>query len=39
VDLALTGVIVPAGAHELVVRFRSSWFATGLRLVEWRGWL
>jgi len=44
VDLALTGVIVPAGSHELVVRFRSTWFATGLAIsaVAWLvviGWL
>src|SRR5204863_4109712 len=28
-DLALMGVVVPAGSHELVVRYRSNWFATG----------
>ena len=37
VDLALMGVTVPAGSHELVVSYRSTWFAWGLALsmVAW----
>jgi Bacterial membrane protein YfhO len=39
VDLALMGVVVPAGAHELVLRYRSNWFLTGalISLVSWAG--
>jgi hypothetical protein len=39
VDLALMGVVVPAGDHELVVRFRSSRFAAGAAIsaVGWLG--
>src|SRR5262249_25545055 len=35
--VGLLGVVVPAGSHELVVRYRSNWFATGLwiSLVGW----
>jgi hypothetical protein len=29
VDAALMGAVVPAGDHELVVRYRSTWFAAG----------
>jgi hypothetical protein len=29
VDLALMGALVPAGDHELVLRYRSTWFAAG----------
>jgi hypothetical protein len=29
VDVALMGAVVPAGDHELVVRYRSTWFAAG----------
>ena len=29
VDVALMGVVVPAGDHELVVRYRPTWFAVG----------
>jgi hypothetical protein len=32
VDLALMGVTIPAGSHELVVRYRSNWFGTGLTI-------
>ncbi len=32
VDYALMGVIVPAGKHELTVRFRSRWLALGATL-------
>ena len=28
VDLALSGVVVPAGAHQLVFRYESTWFVT-----------
>lgn len=37
VDLALTGVIVPAGSHELIVRYRPTKFGTGLAIsvVAW----
>ncbi len=37
VDLALTGVVVPAGNHELVVRYRPLRFGLGLAisLVSW----
>jgi hypothetical protein len=45
-DLALMGVVVPAGSHELVLRYRSTWFAAGaaisllswLALLVWLGW-
>ena len=30
VDLALMGVVVPAGGHELALMYRSNWFAAGL---------
>jgi len=44
VDLALLGVVVPAGKHEVVVRFRSNWFLTGalVSALSWvlaLGWL
>jgi hypothetical protein len=29
VDLALSGVVVPAGTHQLVFRYRPTWFRTG----------
>jgi hypothetical protein len=29
VDLALMGVVVPEGSHEVVFRYYSNWFATG----------
>lgn len=32
VDYALSGVIVPAGDHELIFRYRSRWFLTGALL-------
>ncbi len=32
VDYALSGVIVPAGEHELEFRYRSNWFRTGAAL-------
>jgi hypothetical protein len=37
VDLALMGVTVPTGSHELVVSYRSTWFTFGLALsmVAW----
>jgi hypothetical protein len=37
VDLALMGAVVPAGDHELVVRYRSSRFAigAGISVVAW----
>jgi hypothetical protein len=38
VDLALMGVVIPAGSHELVVRYRSNWFRTGLAISVF-GWL
>jgi len=39
VDLALSGVAVPAGSHDLVFRYRSNWFRTGaiISLVSWTG--
>jgi len=39
VDVALMGVVVPAGDHELVVRYRSTWFAAGAAIsgVAWMG--
>jgi hypothetical protein len=30
--------VVPAGSHDLVVRYRSTWFATGLA-ISIAGWL
>jgi len=46
VDYALTGVMVPAGTHDLVVHYRSTWLATGLAIsvagwflaLGWLGW-
>ena len=37
VDLALMGVIVPAGDHDLVFRYHSDWFAAGalVSLIAW----
>ena len=37
VDVALIGAMVPAGDHELVVRYRSTWFAAGAAIsgVAW----
>jgi uncharacterized membrane protein YfhO len=32
VDLALMGVTVPAGSHELILSYRSTWFTAGLAL-------
>ena len=39
VDVALMGVVVPAGDHELVVRYRPTWFAVGAAIsgVAWVG--
>ena len=37
-DLALMGVIVPAGSHDLVLRYRSTWFQTGA-LISFLSWL
>jgi hypothetical protein len=39
VDVALMGALVPAGDHELVVRYRSTWFAAGAAIsgVTWLG--
>lgn len=47
VDVALVGVVVPAGRHELTVHYRSTWLATaaaisglawlGMGLWLWRG--
>jgi hypothetical protein len=39
VDLALSGVIVPAGSHELVFRYQSTWFRTGalISAISWTG--
>jgi hypothetical protein len=36
-DLALMGVVAPAGNHELVLRYRSTWFFTGaaISLLSW----
>jgi hypothetical protein len=36
-DLALMGVTIPAGSHELVIRYRSNWFVTGLA-ISIAGW-
>jgi hypothetical protein len=38
VDLALMGVVIPAGSHDLVVRYQSTWFRTGLA-ISVAGWL
>jgi hypothetical protein len=37
VDFALMGVLAPAGNHELMLRYRSNWFLTGMlvSLVSW----
>ena len=37
-DLALMGVVVPAGSHDLVLRYHSVWFQTGA-LVSFLSWL
>jgi hypothetical protein len=39
VDLALSGVTVPAGSHELLFRYESTWFRTGafISAVSWIG--
>jgi hypothetical protein len=39
VDVALMGVVVPAGDHELVVRYRPTWFAVGAAIsgMAWVG--
>jgi hypothetical protein len=37
-DLALMGVSVPAGSHELVVSYHSTWFVTGL-VISMTAWL
>lgn len=39
VDLALSGVAVPAGSHELVFRYESTWFRTGavISAILWMG--
>jgi Bacterial membrane protein YfhO len=36
-DLALLGVLVPAGSHELTLRYRSTWFFAGaaISLLSW----
>lgn len=38
-DLALMGVPVPAGSHELTLRYRSTWFFAGaaISLLSWIG--
>jgi hypothetical protein len=46
-DLALMGVTVPAGDHELVLRYHSTWFFAGaavsllswMAVLGWLGWL
>ena len=38
VDVALMGAVVPAGDHELVVRYRPRWFAAGAA-ISGAGWL
>ena len=38
VDVALMGAVVPAGDHELVVRFRSTWFTAGAA-ISGVGWV
>ena len=37
-DLALMGVIVPAGSHDMVLRYHSTWFQTGA-LISFLSWL
>lgn len=39
VDLALSGVVVPAGAHQLVFRYQSTWFRIGalISAIFWIG--
>ena len=39
VDLALSGVVVPAGSHELLFRYQSTWFRTGalISAISWLG--
>ena len=36
-DLALVGVVVPAGDHQLALRYRSTWFSAGaaISLLSW----
>jgi hypothetical protein len=31
-DLALMGISIPAGSHDLVISYRSTWFGTGLAI-------
>lgn len=43
-DLAMMGVSVPAGSHELLLHYHSTWFRTGaiISLLSWQavlGWL
>jgi hypothetical protein len=38
VDVALMGAVVPAGDHELVVRYRSTWFRIGAA-ISTIGWI
>ena len=46
VDVALMGVVAPAGGHELTLRYRSTWFLTGalvsgfagLAVLAWLVW-
>jgi hypothetical protein len=37
-DVALMGVVVPAGSHELTLRYHSTWFQTGA-LISFLSWL
>ena len=37
-DLALIGVVVPAGDHELALRYRSTWFPAGA-CISLLGWI
>ena len=39
VDLALSGVVLPAGSHQLVFRYESTWFRIGasISLIFWIG--
>jgi hypothetical protein len=45
-DEAMMGVVVPAGSHELTLRYRSTWFLTGamvsllswIAVLGWMGW-
>jgi uncharacterized membrane protein YfhO len=37
-DLALMGVIVPSGSHDLTLRYHSTWFQTGA-LISFLSWL